>query len=259
MLLNKKNGYKMKIFIINLDRSKDRKQYMQQQFDKIGVECEFFSAIDGRSLDRKWLSKVAKSKFYNQITGRAGFARSHSNNEIACFASHFSLWQKCIELNEPIIVLEDDVILDHDFKKSMATLEKYLDKLQYIRLIVTLKYRKKIQLADDLSLYPHFPSGAQGYAIAPKAAKLFVHYAKKWHEPVDMYMDLSVIHGLRAYCVNPEAIKEGTIPSDIGSVDREYLPKPVGITKLIRELVRPIQQLRQTYWNWSNPVFYPNK
>jgi glycosyl transferase family 25 len=249
----------MKIFIINLNRSKDRKEYMQGQFDKIGLDCEFFSAIDGGNLDRKWLSKVAKSKFYNQITGRAGFAKNHSNNEIACFASHFSLWQKCIELNEPIIVLEDDVILGQDFKKSITTLEKYLDKLQYIRLMVLLKHREKLELSDNLYLYTCFPSGTQGYAITPKAAKSFVYYAKKWHEPVDMYMDLSLIHGLRAYCVNPEAIGESEIPSEIGTVDRKYLPKPVSVTKLIRELVPPIQQLRQIYWNWRNPIFYPNK
>ncbi len=255
----KKSRNIMKIFIINLARSKDRKEYMQGQVDKIGLDCEFFSAIDGRNLDRKWLSKIAKSKFYNQITARAGFAKNHSNNEIACFASHFSLWQKCIELNEPIIVLEDDVILGPYFKKSITTLEKYLDKLQYIRLVVLLKYRKKIQLADDLYLYPHFPSGTQGYAITPKAAKLLIGHAKKWHEPVDMYMDLSLIHGLRAYCVNPQAIGESELSSEIGTVDRKYLPKPVGITKLIRELVRPIQQLRTIYWNWRNPVFYPNK
>ena len=30
------------------------------------------------------------------------------DTELACFASRLSLWQKCVELNEAVLILEDD-------------------------------------------------------------------------------------------------------------------------------------------------------
>lgn len=29
--------------------------------------------------------------------------------ELGCYASHYLMWQKCVEINEPIIILEDDI------------------------------------------------------------------------------------------------------------------------------------------------------
>lgn len=30
-------------------------------------------------------------------------------SEVACFASHYELWVRCVELDEPIVILEDNV------------------------------------------------------------------------------------------------------------------------------------------------------
>ncbi|CCF80089.1 putative lipopolysaccharide biosynthesis protein [Helicobacter bizzozeronii CCUG 35545] len=38
-----------------------------------------------------------------------------SMGELGCYASHYSLWQKCIQLHEPIAILEDDVHLKPHF------------------------------------------------------------------------------------------------------------------------------------------------
>ena len=39
--------------------------------------------------------------------------------ELGCFASHYLLWEKCLELNEPIVVIEDDAQLEECFDDSM--------------------------------------------------------------------------------------------------------------------------------------------
>ena len=33
--------------------------------------------------------------------------------------SHLCLWNKCIELNKPIIIMKDDVFVSYDFQKHI--------------------------------------------------------------------------------------------------------------------------------------------
>lgn len=35
-----------------------------------------------------------------------------------CFYSHYRLWQKCVELNEPIIIWEDDIVLTRQIGRA---------------------------------------------------------------------------------------------------------------------------------------------
>lgn len=237
----------MKIFVINLKRSTTRKTLMENQLAPLGVEYEFLEAIDGENLEQKWITQATTSNLYKQINGLYGF---YSSNEIACYASHYTAWQKCIELNQPIIILEDDIIITDKFKSSLNLIEKFTRKLDYIRLMVLEKHQPKKIILENLWLYTHCPSGTQGYAITPAGAQKFINHSKKFYSPVDMYMDKWYVHGLRAYCINPEVIAENnSCNSDIGFREKRYLPKPRGFTKIIRELVRPLQQIRNFFYN----------
>lgn len=105
----------MKIFIVNLKRAKERKEFMQRQFDsasegaKKGFEVIFFEAIDAQK------DEHLSFKQYSKIRSLLFRGKELSAGERACFASHYSLWQKCVELNEPIVVIEDDVELEEEF------------------------------------------------------------------------------------------------------------------------------------------------
>ncbi|WP_025452269.1 glycosyltransferase family 25 protein, partial [Helicobacter pylori] len=60
--------------------------------------------IKGMGITTNLISEV--SKFYYALKYHAKFM---SLGELGCYASHYSLWQKCIELNEAICILEDDI------------------------------------------------------------------------------------------------------------------------------------------------------
>ena len=105
----------MKIFIVNLKRAKERRKLMQEQFDRMsneekkGFEIIFFDAIDAKAGEHLRFSQ------YSKIASLLFRGKEMSDGERACFASHYSLWQKCVELNEPIVVLEDDVLFLKNF------------------------------------------------------------------------------------------------------------------------------------------------
>jgi len=110
-----------------------------------------------------------------------------------CFHSHYRLWQRCVKLNETIIIWEDDVILKRPFShiewndvlilalgfKEKA--EPYFHLLEKNELPKALPY-------DDY----HIP-GTPGYAITPQAANKLVNRYKNSYLPSDVAMNKKVI------------------------------------------------------------------
>ena len=49
------------------------------------------------------------------------YDHDHISNtgEIGCYLSHVELWKKCVELNEPIAVIEDDMKFTEKIRKAV--------------------------------------------------------------------------------------------------------------------------------------------
>ena len=99
----------MEIYVISLERSPDRKQTFDSYNSKYIDNYIYYEAVDGSQLD---ISKLDKSVYDKKSTG-------YSNGAIGVALSHLKLWEKCIELNKPIIIMEDDVIVSRDFNKHL--------------------------------------------------------------------------------------------------------------------------------------------
>ncbi|MGL2358183.1 glycosyltransferase family 25 protein [Helicobacter pylori] len=130
--------------------------------------------------------------------------------ELGCYASHYLLWQKCIELNEAICILEDDIIVKERFKESLEFCYQHINELGYIRLMhLEENVAKQKTLIKGVSQILNFKDGigTQGYVLAPKAAqKLLKYSAKKWVMPIDCVMDRHYWHGVKNYVLEEFAI-----------------------------------------------------
>jgi len=65
-----------------------------------------------------------QKKIYEGMT-LIGYQARDVNKKIACSVSHMKLWDKCVEMDEPIMILEHDVVFTRKFK-----LGKLLRELQ---------------------------------------------------------------------------------------------------------------------------------
>ncbi|MEZ9323151.1 glycosyltransferase family 25 protein [Vibrio sp. 10N.286.51.E5] len=92
----------MNIFVISLDDALERRVSIEQQFANIGQDFKFFDAVDGRKDVHPLFS------YYNSKKRMRCKGYEMTPGELGCFASHYLLWEKCVELNEPIVVIEDD-------------------------------------------------------------------------------------------------------------------------------------------------------
>ena len=79
------------ISVINLKSRPIKKKYMEDQFDKQDIKCNFFEAIDGNKLD---LSTLTEKGVIDPKTSVQYFNRVLRKGEIGCSMSHVSIWMK---------------------------------------------------------------------------------------------------------------------------------------------------------------------
>ena len=106
-----------KIYVINLEKSKDRWNYAKKQ-NNGSLNLVKYKAVNGRELNRQNIEGLVDkdSYLYKNLEKNRG--------EIGCAISHLNIWKKFKKTNEEyLIVVEDDVIFEQDFYKK---LDKYL-------------------------------------------------------------------------------------------------------------------------------------
>jgi glycosyl transferase family 25 len=105
----------------------------------------------------------------------------YSPGVLGCFYSHYRLWEKCVELNEPILIFEDDVVFVRgfhpvDWEDVLITVLGNPQKSEkYMHLLSEPEGEPKA-----LDYYQASLPGTPGYAIKPHAAKKLVKEYKNY-------------------------------------------------------------------------------
>lgn len=192
----------MKVFIINLKRSQDRRNHIKKIMDSQNIEYSFFDAIDGH-IEHPLFSDYNYIKRLWLTSGKAP-----TKGEMGCYASHYLLWMKCIAINEPILILEDDVILKENFRTHLSILHSKTKEYGFIRIQPGIRGRTHC-VYDDKSCKIHLMEdnfgGAVGYTISPIAASKLIKH--RWSLPVDCYIGLPFIHGVSSFLYEPSIIE----------------------------------------------------
>jgi glycosyl transferase, family 25 len=191
----------MRVFVVSLERSADRRAEVRAALDRAGIGFEFFDAIDGSE------SGFLHSDRADPRVTKARKGWTLTNGQLACFASHLCLWHKCIDLGEPVVVLEDDVEPDEGAKHAMALAFEHADRYGFIKLasLRDVRFRPSVKLDDGhwIGRYRRNTCGTQAYIVAPDAAGAFARHADRFLEPVDDYMEKPWLHGVKTYSVRP--------------------------------------------------------
>ena len=195
----------MKTLVINLKDRSDRLTLFSKE--NPNLKFEVFSAVDG--------TKIEYAKLLEQ-----GFDVNHdwidpientplTKGEVGCFLSHWSIWQKCIEKNEKVLVLEDDARVTNDFNLNE------IDALSeiYDFLYLGWKEMKESLPIDEKLVTPVYPYWGLAYVITPTAAKILVNeVAKRSIIPVDEYLPQKIqefkVAGYSENVVNPVSREE---------------------------------------------------
>lgn len=240
----------MKVFIVSLNNATLRRNRVQMVMNKLGVEFEFFNAINGFSgLPENLLEHP------DDIHRKIFRSRPLTPGEKGCYASHYLLWEKCIELNEPIMILEDDFLPTEYFMKIFPVLPSLHVKYEYLRLEPQIGDATALEFFDGLQilLWHNNVRSTTGYSINPSGAARLVKHSKKWLCSVDNFIGESYRTGLKATGVLPYAIYS---PDDMESCiqNKVVLEKVPLYFKLTREVYRFYRFMRMQIWNLNAKV-----
>ena len=212
----------MKIFYINLDRCQDKNEHMQKTFP----EAIRFSGVDGTQETSSTINYKADRNWRDP-----NWNRRLTQGEIGCVLSHLKLWKKCVELNESILILEDDVIpLVDNWKQKLENYSNY-DLLYAGRKYIE---GEKIEINEELET-PGFSYWCSSYMISPKFANALVSFFDtNFLIPADEVVPLvSGYH--RKYKVESNfscaAFKEDLITQKPGAYDASETETPEKIWK----------------------------
>lgn len=120
---------KIKTFVINLKRRKDRRERMRRIIPSI-LDVEFTSDlrmdVDGNNLTEDQLSKLGLFQ-WKINSDNSWWNRPLKKGEIGCSLSHLNCWRHIVKTNsDTSLILEDDIILSDGFTTK---LESVLDTL----------------------------------------------------------------------------------------------------------------------------------
>lgn len=144
---------------------------------QFGINIEIFPAITPKDN----VYELAKKNGIN-ITGfDERFSRKE--NAIACFLSHYSLWEQCVKTNESIFILEHDAVIVDKIDLNIAFKGVLsLGKPSYG------KFTKPRNGIGPLVSKDYLP-GAHAYMINPKAASDLINRSKLKAIPTDVFID----------------------------------------------------------------------
>jgi glycosyl transferase family 25 len=152
-----------KTFVIAIKGHPVSERQLQDCLDsaeKFNWDIEVFWGINGNTLTEESWKQIGVNPLLNKPT-------MLRKGTWGCFFSHWVLWNRCLELNNPIIVLEHDAVIQEswrpiEIKKSMIKLHRY--------------YKQKNPKYDDNSGL--WSPSTHAYCILPKHAKILIDFAK---------------------------------------------------------------------------------
>ena len=194
----------MKTVVINLPDRKDRLKTFNE--NNSNLEYETYGAVEGQKVNYQKLLSQGFDVNHDWIDPLLGTPLT--KGEVGCFLSHYFLWEKCIEKNEPLLVLEDDAILTERFDM------KEVSELPYDFVYLGWKEMDTSKDINDELVVPVYPYWTLAYMIRPEAARILVNdVAKRNIIPVDEYLPTMMpsikVAGYRKNVVEPVSRNEG--------------------------------------------------
>jgi len=186
----------MKSFIINLSKIESSAASairLKEQLEQFGMTAELFEGTYGNDAARQ-MEQEGRAMHAWGIKGppddpdivNLSLPKLGSPGVKGCFYSHYNLWKKCVELDEPIIIWEDDILISRPY------IPVEWDDVLVLAIGHPKKSWRYLPLLEDPTgppgsvdyRYASMP-GCCGYAIKPHAAKHLLEVYANTYLPAD--------------------------------------------------------------------------
>ncbi|XP_020812456.1 glycosyltransferase 25 family member [Drosophila serrata] len=184
-----------RIFMINLKRRPERREKMERLFEELGIEAEYFEAVDGKELTEDRLQEMG-------VGFLPGYEdpyhhRAMTMGEIGCFLSHYSIWVTMVRKGlKEVLILEDDIRFEPYFRHNAIRVVNQARSVGEYDLIYFGRKRLKeesepwVSDADSL-VHAGYSYWTLGYVLSLEGAlKLLAAKPLEKLIPVDEFLPL---------------------------------------------------------------------
>ena len=190
------------IVLINLDRATERLSFQQAQFKVIGLDFTRVPAVEGAEIDDAYYKRMS-------ATG----ARLITRNEMGCLLSHAACWRHCVATGRPIVVLEDDAVLDLRFGDVVAAVQgRAIEENLFVNLefgrqkLLGRKIEDVLAGVFSLDELVYSGGGAAGYLLTPDIARRLLNLSERRSYIADTHINR--IAGIKYAQVNPAVVMQ---------------------------------------------------
>lgn len=223
-----------KVYYINLDKSLDRKNFMENQFKELNIPITRTPAIYGKELETNYLKKE-KSK--HNILAHFPYP---NDGEIGICLTHFKLWNFLSKQPEDFsIVLEDDAEIHSDFFKDLEQLLSQITTNDFL----DISGKKGFYSLEKTVLLNKFlipPVLMIGQIIGKNAAKKLSDNLSDYYAPIDVMKQDVYKHKVPLFSTNKQYVV--SIDKKMGGSTIQQNNMIVW-KKAIREIIRPFWQV----------------
>ena len=203
----------MKVYLINLDKDRERYAVADARLKELGIPYERVSAVYARELPLEEQERAVDSFRWWCAVGRP--ARL---GEIGCAMSHYLIYR---QTTEPICILEDDVVLDDRFPEMLSYVERHID-VSRPQVILLSNHTGR---ASEIPIVPSLQRArrdmrTEGYVITPLAARALLKVNWPLKTPCD-HWGRWVRHGvIELYHAFPTVCRQNWAQFDSETVDK---------------------------------------
>lgn len=195
------HSQQLAVFCINLERSTKRRADMALRLAALGLDYDWFHAVDGRTEWQRLVSQVDLPAF------RRNTGRKVMTGEIGCYYSHLGVWQAFLATGADVcLILEDDVVFHDDFMDAIDLALNSVAQWDYLKLN---HIRAKIPVRQGeigryrLNAYLGSATGNGAYMITRDLAQRLLPRLLPITRPIDHELDRSHIHDFRLFGLEP--------------------------------------------------------
>jgi glycosyl transferase, family 25 len=201
-------------FCINLKRAPERRNSIENEAEKVGIDVIFIDAIDGNGIDPK------DQLEYNRAD-RLRFDQDMLPNEVACVLSHKCALETFLASGaSAAVVLEDDAIISPELRSFV---EASLD-LAFEWDAINLENRSKKEIWPAIAKLGEtrvhasawLSNGTTGWLYSRNGARKVLSSLGSFRHAYDTHLGFFWRHGLTAFCVTPPLVRERNDCSTIG-------------------------------------------
>jgi glycosyl transferase, family 25 len=211
---------KLPIWILNMERSIERRAFMEEQFSRLNLEYEIIAAVDGLKLTNNELSR------YSKKDAMRCSERELSPGEIGCVLSHARMWQRIVDEDlKQVLIFEDDVLIGEMLIRILDDLCKLPPDWEFINFVTDAG---KVTFGDPICdihrvcNFNYYPNRLGAYLINKSGAQKLLKevYPVRW--TADGLTGFSYITGLVTYGIEPEVVALRKCNSDIYMDNRHF-------------------------------------